>query len=397
MKKANKSFVQVKWNTVGVQSAAMGGIFVVVAALVYVGGPPLVKWTTGQSNEESSASGLSDDPSARGDVLSADVIDAAMLKLSGRLELVSPIFNSPGVKEHAEVLIRRAVERVAAMAASSDPEVKSGLRLFLEGAEDFGERDYSSAAALLYAATQRLPETAEVHALLALARLQIDDAEAAVKSCQRSIDLEPRVVPWHLLCAASHMVAEDWGAARKTLHEALELDARLAWTHLLLGMIAYQQGDFLAATSFVKAAIERHNTIPFARSLLGACYFELRYYEEAVIELELAVKEDPRDAEAFNNLCAAYAKMSNRESAIRACRSALAIKPTYAPSHHNLATLLMLEKDYEGVVDLAKEALQNDPSDVTAGVQLAQAQVELGRLDDAVERYRAVLASDPTK
>lgn len=193
------------------------------------------------------------------------------------------------------------------------------------------------------------------------------------------------------------MMAKDWDAARSTLHEALELDARLPWTHLLLSMVAYQQRDFLVATSFAKAAIERQPRIPLGRKMLGSCYIELEYYAEAVIELETAVKENPRDSEAFNNLCAAYSRLSNLDLAIRACRSALAIEPTFALPHHNLARLLMRQEDYEGVVAVTEKALQNDHGDVIAGIQLAKAHLELGRLDEAAQRYRDVLAADPTK
>lgn len=143
-----------------VKAALVTGICTVLAATVIVLVPPLANFFSGRVHEKLSPSGSPDAQVTAGDPLSPDVIDAAMLKISGSLELETPLFRSPIAKEHIESLIRRAGERGAALASSSDPDMNSGLRLLVEGLQELGGEDSTSAAAFLFTATQRLPETA---------------------------------------------------------------------------------------------------------------------------------------------------------------------------------------------------------------------------------------------
>ena len=197
----------------------------------------------------------------------------------------------------------------------------------------------------------------------------------------------------------------------------------------LLGMIALQQGQAQTALELIGKAIALndrhapyHSNLALARQTLGDM-------EGAVAGYRRALALNPHDPDAYNNMGNALAALNRTENAVAAFRQALALQPDNAVVHNNLGSVQrsmgLLEEaeasfrkaaelqpgfagalvnlgnlhrdrdDLLGAESLYRRALSLAPRDTAAHCGLGLTLWQLGRHDEAMANYQAVLAIDP--
>ncbi len=108
---------------------------------------------------------------------------------------------------------------------------------------------------------------------------------------------------------------------------------------------------------------------------------------EAIAELSLTTSVDPRLAEAYNLLGVAYHRKGMPELARKSFETSLKLDKKNPQTLNNLGYLLYSNSDYKGAHDRLKKASRLAPDDVRILNNLALAQSQLGKFDDAYKNF----------
>ena len=101
-----------------------------------------------------------------------------------------------------------------------------------------------------------LPADPENHHELALHFAGLGQAEQAIVSYQRAIELNPACADYHFNLGNAHYALGQAPAARSSFSAATTLDPQLAAAHFNLGQVAQDEGDHLAAAQSYKRAVD---------------------------------------------------------------------------------------------------------------------------------------------
>ena len=173
---------------------------------------------------------------------------------------------------------------------------------------------------------------------------------------------------------------------------------------------------FLALASFLKAQSSALDE--------GVALIREGHYEQALIKLEEAHRASPRNAMIENLLGITETSLGHKAVAATHYRNAIRLDPSQAAPHRNLGFNLLTAKDYSGAEPELREASRLSPgdpfahyylsllalntghdaealeqashagqlidNDPEAGASLAEADIHLGRMDDATTRIRSL-------
>ncbi len=186
------------------------------------------------------------------------------------------------------------------------------------------------------------------------------DFDKALKSCDRSIALNPEVAKSHVLRGRIMLEKGRLEDARQSLERGAELDPSSTDAHYFLGILSERQGQpDAAAARFLKAAdLDPSNA----------------QYVIAAAEMYIAQGE----LDKAESLVASRARNFDNSAAIRQTQG----------------HILMLRGDAPGAAELFNQALLLAPNDPRILEDLALAQMKAGRYADAEYHLQTLIALD---
>lgn len=178
-----------------------------------------------------------------------------------------------------------------------------------------------------------------------------------------------------------------YAEAEALYREALAKDPENVDAWHFLGVIALQRGDPAQAVELISHALSRNASNAAAHNNLGNALAALGKRPESLNAYLEAIALQPEYADALSNLGNVLRSLGKLEKAIDCYRAAIAITPGLRPAQVSLTSAL------EEIAQRGPPASQVNPSDadLRRGLLLQQQ----GRLDEAIECYRAVLALRP--
>jgi tetratricopeptide (TPR) repeat protein len=167
----------------------------------------------------------------------------------------------------------------------------------------------------------------------------------------------------------------------------------------------FEAGDYAGAIQTLRALVSQNATDAEAHYWLGRCYYEVKDVNGAVTELEKAAQADQKSSVYHQWLARAYGAKADRDRSFLTARKvkkefeeAVKLDPSNIPARRDLADYLL---EAPWIVGGSKEeALDQvqaiEKLDSVAG-HLARADydIHLGKNDDAVNEYAAVLDPMP--
>jgi Tfp pilus assembly protein PilF len=118
-------------------------------------------------------------------------------------------------------------------------------------------------------------------------------------------------------------------------------------------------------------------------------------YEAAIQAFAKVIEADPKDYAAHFNLALAYGFVHKDAEAIAEYRKTLDLKPGLYEAQLNGGMVLMRQKNPAEALPLFEGAAGQKPQEFRPRYYLAEAQLQTGALDQAIENYRLALALDP--
>ena len=165
--------------------------------------------------------------------------------------------------------------------------------------------------------------------------------------------------------------------AEKGLHAALEMGGEDFDVRQQLGRLYVRQGRYDEARTALDLALAQDSTLAESHRLLGLLHLAERHYPEALATFRRALALDPHLIEAHYNLSSALLGLGQPTQA----QAALTRFETLSAHAAQIAHL--------------RRQLDTEPDHRETRLQLAYHYRQLGRDDDALTHYRAILLADP--
>lgn len=170
-------------------------------------------------------------------------------------------------------------------------------------------------------------------------------------------------------------------------------DATIVQLHLAARCI--RDGDAATAQTTLARVLADTREHPEALRLLGLLQLRQRRALDAATTFRRALAQWPDDALLRSDLASALAASGDIDGALASWRKATGLDPSAAMPWFNLGRQLQLRGDSAQAADALAQAVALMPDFLPARVLLGDACVHLGRFDEAIASYRAVLAREP--
>ena len=211
---------------------------------------------------------------------------------------------------------------------------RAAILEFYNGDIKLGEQQYQKAIGYYDNGLRKLSNTRgqvrnfeQVWLKKAKAQRQLDDYEAALKTCSTALK--------------HYQSPQLWNCKALTLYSLNRYDAAIA---------AYDQAIKIAPESI------------WLWNNRGEAYTRMMQYDNAIIDFKQAIRLDPnRSFVPWNNLGKVYYQQQDHEKAIEAYNEALAIKPEYLPALIGLGNTLKASKLYDRAAESYNRALKINP------------------------------------
>jgi tetratricopeptide (TPR) repeat protein len=192
-------------------------------------------------------------------------------------------------------------------------------------------------------------------------------------------------------CERLGLPAEALGALQLAIQQ--DADRPDLWAEF--GRLLVDAGRATDAVPALERAVALDATVASHSYNLGVACISAGQPERAAEALATVVGSEPRNAAAWAALGAAQQQSGELEESDRSLRRALEIDPTLLSAAHNRAVTLRL-------LDRPAEAVEVIEVAIRRGLQAPQSQLlrahliaDTGNLEEAANRYRAIVATDP--
>lgn len=194
--------------------------------------------------------------------------------------------------------------------------------------------------------------------------------------------------------AQNAYILEKYPEAEASLNQVLGLDAQKKEAHFTLGQVYFRTQRYDLAVSSLNRALEIDPDYDQALNQLVEVYAASNQPIRR-IETMSRIAEKNRNAELWFNIGNLYAENSNNAQAVVSFRKALEIDPEFALAQYRLAFMLYDQGNYADAIEYLEFAANQYPDNDLISRRLALAYQRSGRIDDAITRYEAAIASNP--
>jgi tetratricopeptide (TPR) repeat protein len=252
------------------------------------------------------------------------------------------------------------------------------------------------------------------------------EAEAAWGALAKSYPANPEPLAHLGLLEARQ---EHYTEAVRYYRKAMALDPAMPGLRLNLGLALFKDGDYKHAIQMFSPLLQAQPEDQRLIVLMGMSHYGLREYATATPYLKQASDHDAQNltllltlahscllsknfpcvldafhrieslnaesAEADMLVGEALSEMKDTYGAIREFRAAVAANPKEPNVHFGLGYLLWTERQYPEAASEFKAEVDNDPHHAQAMLYLANAEIEMNRMDDARALLEKVVKDIP--
>src|SRR6266851_4153844 len=245
---------------------------------------------------------------------------------------------------------------------------------------------------------QKDPNLIEGHILMSSVLFAQGKKDEALAELNRAIEINPNRSESYLSVARFYMVTNDRVKAEEAFKKAISVDAGSPLVHMEYGKFLIQTNRPSEAETELKKAVDVAPSDRNARLTLGSFYLinkQLDKAEETYKALADLEKDKPENQEILADF---YSSINRTDEAIRIFQAILAKSPDYVQGRYRLAEILLTRGDTGGASAQIEEALKKDQNDRQALVLRARLRSQAGQPDDlkaAIEDLKDVLKQEP--
>ena len=234
---------------------------------------------------------------------------------------------------------------------------------------------------------------AQVDSLLDAGRQALEEsASAAVPILQVVTLMAPKSARGHSRLGYAYLKSNDPDAALRSFERAVRLDHRLSEAYNGLGLVYEKRPKArYDAIRFYTKALQYNRDYLEARFNIARLRRSLREHD-AKYDIEKVIDIDPTYAPAYLLLGEWYeVHEEDFERAALLYARYMTLKPEDPEGRKRLAAVYLRSRNYERIVDLLTDYVRENPDETGVMAVLAQACVQLGRLEWADRYFREYL------
>lgn len=166
-------------------------------------------------------------------------------------------------------------------------------------------------------------------------------------------------------------------------------------SYLESGLRAHNSGDIESAKAEYQKALAVAPDNPDALHLLGVALLQLGQPGQAIGYLQRAARKLRSNPAVAGNLAQAYFADARYEESREAFRKASRLDPANVQFQVGIATSLAIQRKFADAETLLRRLAARFPRAALVSFNLGNVQRDCGRIDEAIESYRAALEIDP--
>jgi predicted Zn finger-like uncharacterized protein len=210
-----------------------------------------------------------------------------------------------------------------------------------------------------------------------------------------AIDLAPKQVAYLVTRGNLYVSMGEYALALADFEKACTLDPQNVDAQIGKGRSLWQTGDIPKAKALLEQTSAAAKENPWPLYYLGQIAENLPKPENALGYYQQALARNPQFLLAHVAMATMAQKRGDLTEAQDQLAKAAAIDAHAAAVHNGLGEVYYVQKKFNLAEAAFNEALTNDPEFIPAYVNLANTYRELGRYDEAVANYQAVVVRAP--
>ncbi|MGI8836160.1 MAG: tetratricopeptide repeat protein [Pyrinomonadaceae bacterium] len=245
---------------------------------------------------------------------------------------------------------------------------------------------------------QKDPNHIEGHILLSSIRFAQNRKEESLVELNRAISINPNRSESYLSLARFYLTSNDGVKAEETFKKAISVDPASALAHMEYGKYLVQTNRPSEAEAELKKAVEVKPNDRDARFTLGSFYIVNKQLDKAEETYKALADLEKDKPESQAILADFYSSINRTDDAVRIFQNILAKFPDYVQGRYRLAEILLMRGDSAGASAQVAEALKKDQHDRQALLLRARIKAQGGQANDfkaAIEDLKEVLQQEP--
>jgi tetratricopeptide (TPR) repeat protein len=247
----------------------------------------------------------------------------------------------------------------------------------------------------LRAASEAIPDDVPIRVDLAQVLVQTDRATQAVSALEEGVHRAPEDPELREALIRAYLANRDLSNARQAAEELKTLRPGDATGYYLAGLIAHDEKRLDESEKNLNRAYELQPASFEILSSLTRFSLERGRSAAALARLQHALEREPNNVQVLDLLGGTYLDMKDLPHAQDALNRAIAVAPRSWAAYRDLAQVKLAGDDSSGAVEEYRAALKLAPTEPRLVTELAALYEKLGRINEAMALYEALLKQDP--
>jgi tetratricopeptide (TPR) repeat protein len=238
----------------------------------------------------------------------------------------------------------------------------------------------------------------EGHILMGSVLYARDEREKAFAEINHAIELDPKRVESYLSLARFYIVINDKTKAEETFQRAIAVNNNSGLAHTEYGKYLVQLNRQAEAEAQLSKAVEVEPTNRASRFILASFYLVNKQLDKAELSYKALAELDKDKPEGRAVLADFYSSINRLDEAVSIYQEIVAKSPDFSQGHYRLGEIMLMRGDTQGAMAQADEVLKKDQKDRQALLLRARVRAQTGESNDlqaAVEDLKEVLVQEP--
>ena len=238
----------------------------------------------------------------------------------------------------------------------------------------------------------------EGHILMGSVFFARKDKDNAFAELNRAIELDPNRVESYLSLARFYIVTSEREKAEELYRRAISVNGNSPLAHSEYGKFLVQQNRMQEAEVSLLKAVEVSPADRNAHFVLASFYLVNKQFDKAEKEYRALADLDKEKPESQAVLADFYSTINRSDEAIKIYQDVIAKSPDYMLGRYRLAEIMLMKGDSQGATAQIDEALKKDKNDRQALLLRARLQMQKQNqesLKAAIDDLKNVLQQEP--
>ena len=238
----------------------------------------------------------------------------------------------------------------------------------------------------------------EGHILMGSVLYARNEREQAFAEINHAIELDPKRVESYLSLARFFIIINDKAKAEGTFQRAIAVNNNSALAHTEYGKYLVQLNRLAEAESQMSKAVEVGPSNRTSRFILASFYLVNKQMDKAEVAYKALAELDKDKPEGRAVLADFYSSINRLDEAVSIYQEILANSPEFTQGRYRLGEIMLMRGDTQGTMAQVAEVLKKDQHDRQALLLRARVRAQMGQandLQDAVQDLKEVLVQEP--